>query len=254
MFISWWTYDFGYSWPFTAGHLLVMAGAVSLAALGWWRQWGRWLIAAGLGLALWALAGAISMHTAIQINEPQRLVTDAFLTHGTGRVLELGAGSGRGTVGLLLARPAATVVAVDLYTGYYGIDDNSPERLQANATIAGVEDRVDIRTADMRNLPFHAGEFDAAMSVAAIDHLSWDDIERALGETARVLKPGGQLLIVSLNPDVWVRVAIPTSIHGGFWGHSQNPSRWNDALARAGFDVAESGHRPATYYVLATRR
>lgn len=254
MFITWWTYDFGYSWPFTAGHLLVMVGAVSLAVLGWWRQWSTWTTVAGIGLAIWGMAGAVIMHTAIQINEPASLPTDAFLSQGTGRVLELGAGSGRGTVGLLLARPRATVTAVDLYTGYYGIDDNSPARLQRNAAVAGVQDRVDIKTADMRKLPFGAGEFDAAMSIAAIDHLRWADIDQSLRETARVLKPGGQLLIVSLNPDVWVRIAIPTSLHGGFWGQAQNASRWNEALARAGFDVTETGSRAATYYVLAARR
>lgn len=255
MMTSWWTYDFGYSWPFTYGHLLVFAAGLALAAGAWWRQWSRWVIGIGAIVALWGLAGAISMHAAIQINEPQRLVTDAFLPGGAGRVLDLGAGSGRATIGLLLARPQSKVVAVDLYKGYYGIDDNTPERLRMNAKTAGVHDRVDVQIADMRQLPFQAGEFDAAMSVAAIDHLPWDGIDQALRETARVLKPGGQLLIVSLNTDNWVRVAIPSSIHGhGFWGQRQNSDRWLEALERAGLAVTETGDRPATHYVLAARR
>ena len=205
--------------------------------------------------AVWGLAGAVAMHYAIQIGEPKRLVTGDFLPSGAGRVLELGAGSGRATVGLLLARPRATVTAVDLYQGYYGIDDNTPDRLLQNARVAGVSDRVHVKVADMRQLPFGPDEFDAAMSVAAIDHLRSDGIDQALRETARVLKPDGQLLIVSLNVDTWVRIAVPTSLHGhGYWGHSQDRERWRDRLTTAGFEIADIGTRPATVYFLATKR
>ena len=86
-------------------------------------------------------------------------------------MLELGAGSGRATVGFLLARPEARVTALDAYRGYFGIDDNTPERLMRNARTAGVDGRVQVQVADMRTLPFDAGRFDAAFSVAAIDHL-----------------------------------------------------------------------------------
>jgi SAM-dependent methyltransferase len=255
MMTSWWTYDFGYSWPLTYGHVLVFALGGALAAASYWWQWGRWLTIGSALFAVWGLFGTISMHSAIQINEPQRLPTAAFLSGGSGRVLDLGAGSGRATVGLLLARPRASVVAVDLYEGYYGIDDNTPDRLRMNATVAGVEDRLEVQVADMRRLPFQSGEFDAAISVAAIDHLPWDGIGRALQETARVLKPGGQLLIVSLDADAWVRVAMPWSMHGhGFWSQRQNGDRWNQMLEGAGFAVTEAGYRPATRYVLATRR
>jgi SAM-dependent methyltransferase len=255
MMPSWMIYQFGYSWPYTRGHLLVGLAGAAVALLCYWRAWPRWAALAPGIVALWGLAGAASMHYAVQINEPQRLVTERFLPSGSGRVLDLGAGSGRATVGLLLARPKATVTAVDLYQGYFGIDDNTPERLRANARIAGVDDRVRVEVADMRVLPFEPGVFDAAMSVAAIDHLRWDGVEQTLGETARVLKPDGQFLIVSLNVDTWVRIAMPSSIHGhGYWGQSQNVARWRDALAKAGFTVVETGTKPATLYFLAQRR
>jgi SAM-dependent methyltransferase len=255
MMTSWFLYDFGYSWPFTVGHLVVFAAAVVLVALGAWRRWRSWLVGLFVLLAIWGAAGWAVMHHAIQINEPVRLPTEAFLAAGAGRVLDLGAGSGRATVGVLLARPNARVTAVDMYRGYYGIDDNTPERLKRNAAIGGVADRVEVRTADMRQLPFGAGEFDAAISVAAVDHLSWPDIDRALRETARVLKPGGQFLVVSLNPDSWVHVAMPVSIHGhGYWGRSQSGERWRRAFVASGFDVAESGTDPATLYWLVTKR
>lgn len=250
---SWFVYDFGYSWPLTWGHMTVAVCAAALAALSLWRGWRRWAVVA-LIVALWGAVGTVVVHQAIQLNAPARVVTDAFVSGGAGRVLDLGAGSGRATVGLLLARPQATVTAVDLYRGYYGIDDNTPQRLVANATRAGVADRVRVETADMRHLPFGEGEFDAVMSVAAIDHLNSQGIEEALLETARVLKPGGQLLIVSLEPDGWVRLIMPWSMHGGYWGSAQNRQRWQDRLQRTGFDVLEVGTRPATLWWLARRR
>lgn len=252
---SWFRYDFGYSWPFTIGHLLVFAVALALTAFAAWRRWRPWLIAIPAIIALWGAAGAVVMHHIVQINEPVRLPTKAFLSSGGSRVLDLGAGSGRAAVGVLLAHPNARVTAVDLYRGYYGIDDNTADRLERNAAIAGVADRVDVRTADMRKLPFEAGEFDAAVSVAAIDHLSWPDIEQATCEAARVLKPGGEFLVVSLNPDAWVRIAFPPSIHGqGFWGRSQRRESWRGVFERCGFDVKEVGTAPATLYWLAAKR
>jgi ubiquinone/menaquinone biosynthesis C-methylase UbiE len=187
-------------WPLTGGHLIVFVAAAAVAGFCWWRGRRAWATLAAV-IAAWGLAGSVVMHRAVLINAPLAPIPDAFLPSRTGRVLDLGAGSGRGTVGVLLARPKATVTAVDLYRGYYGIDDNTPDRLYANATRAGVADRVQVRVADMRELPFAAGDFEAAISVAAIDHLRWTSIEQALRETARVLTPGGQLLIVSLNAD-----------------------------------------------------
>ena len=147
-----------------------------------------------------------------------------------------------------------TVTAVDRYQGYYGIDDNTPDRLHRNARLAGVDGRLTLQVADMRQLPFEPATFDAAMSIAAIDHLDWPGIEQTLREVARVLKPGGQFLIVGLEPDAWVRLAIPASIHGGYWGTAQNQARWREALDSAGFELTETGLRPATMYLLARTR
>lgn len=254
MLTTWFAYDFGYSWPYTRGHFLVFLVAAVVAALLLWRRRSGWAIGAGI-VAAWALAGAVAMHYAVQINAPQRLATESFLGSGGGRVVDLGAGSGRATVGLLLARPRASVTAVDLYQGYFGIDDNTPERLRQNARVAGVAARVDVKVGDMRRLPFADGEFDAAMSIAAIDHLRGDDLTQALAEAARVVKPGGQFLVVSLNVDAWILTAMPVAAHGGgYWGQSANRERWRRLLGDAGFDVTEVGTRPATVYFLARKR
>lgn len=247
-------YDFGYSWSWTHGHLLVSVLSASLAALAVWLRWPR-LAALAFGVvALWACAGFLVVQLVFGPNAPAALPTDAFLRSGRGQVLDLGAGSGRSTLMVLLARPGARVTALDLYSGYFGIDDNTPARILANVRAAGAEDRFDVRTGDMRALPFADASFDGAVSVASIDHLDADGVRRALDEAKRVLRPGGELLLVVINIDGWVRLAYPLPHgHSRYFTREQPAERWRTALVNAGFEVAEQGTHPATLYFLARR-
>jgi len=249
-------YDFGYSWPITRGHLIVFLVFASAAALCYRRGWSRWITAITSVVAVWALAGSLVMHYVVRINSPLTLSTERFLASNTGRVVDLGAGSGRATVMVLQARPNVTVTSLDRYTGYYGIDDNTPDRLRLNARIAGVENRLRVEVGDMRRLPFKDGEFEAGLSVAAMDHLGRDDIPMAIAETARVLKPGGEFLFVTINSDFWVHLMMPLSIHGhgGYWGWRANEALWRQRFNDGGFDVVETGTRPAELYLLAKKR
>lgn len=242
-------YDFGYSWSVTNGHIVPLTLFGALGAVSVWRRWPAWLGAVCGLVAVWACAGLVITHGLFRLNTPLPLMTARFLASGTGRVLDAGAGSGRAAIGLLLERPQATVTALDIYSGYYGIDDNTPERLLANARIAGVADRVDVRTGDVRRMPFGNGEFDGVISVAAIDHLR-EGIPIALDEAARVLKPGGQFLLVIVNVDLWARVASPHAL-----GHHRpvDAAWWRARLGEAGFDVVEQGRKPASLYFLSTR-
>jgi len=253
--MNFWTYDFGYMWPITRGHFFVFLLFGAIAAVGVWRGWARWITALTSIVAAWGLAGALIMHYAIQINVPMTMPTERFLASDGGNVVDLGAGSGRATLMVLMSRPRTTVTGLDRYTGFYGIVDNSPDRLRANARIAGVEDRLKVQVGDMRELPFKNGEFDGALSVAAMDHLSRNDIPTALSETARVLKAGGEFLFVTVNSDFWVKFAFPTAIHGhGYWGWKGNEALWRERMNNAGFDVLEVGARPAEMYFLAKKR
>src|SRR5215208_5267980 len=111
------TYDFGYSWPIVWGPAIPMAlfGAFAIAGLRF--KWRRWLVVASSLLTVWAFAALLITHFLLRINLPIGPQTVRFLTSGSGRVVDIGAGSGRATVGLLLARPNVTVTAVDIYKG-----------------------------------------------------------------------------------------------------------------------------------------
>lgn len=247
-------YDFGYSLSWTHGHLMVAMVFAVIVALVWWRRWPRWIGWASTVVALWAFGGFLVVQLVLKANSPVDLPTGTFLASGTGHVVDLGAGSGRSSLMVLLSRPRARVTALDLYSGSFGIVDNTPDRIRANARVAGVADRLDVRTGDMRALPFDDATFDAAVSVAAIDHLDDAGVTRALAEAARVVRPGGEFLLVVINIDAWVTFAYPLPHgHGGYFTREQRVDRWRAALETAGFDVAEQGTKPATLYFLARR-
>lgn len=118
---------------------------------------------------------------------------------GDEHVLDLGCG--RGAVLLMVAKllPRGRAVGVDLWK----TSDQSGNALAAtkrNAELEGVADRVDLRTADMRTLPFGDGSFDVVLSSLAIHNIP--DAEgraSAIDEAVRVLRPGGRILIVDIN-------------------------------------------------------
>ena len=245
------SYDFGYSPAWTHAHLVPFAIAALLTVVAVWRGWPKWLAAAGGFVTLWTLAGFLIVQVIMKANSPLDLPTETFLPSGSGEVLDVGAGSGRSTVMVLKARPGARVTALDIYSGYFGIDDNSPERLRANAAVARAADRVETATGDMREMPLPDDRFDAAVSVAAIDHVNREGIRKTLAEVARVVKPGGQFLLVVLNVDVWVKIAYPFPHGHGYFSHSAGSQFWRTELEAAGFEIQEEGTRPAILYVLA---
>jgi SAM-dependent methyltransferase len=242
------TYDFGYSWPIVWGYLIPIAVFGGLAGLGLWFGWRRWLVTAFGIPATWSLVSMVTIH-ALGINTPQRLPTAQFLASGSGRVVDVGAGSGRASVGLLLSRPRVTVTGVDIYRGYFGIDDNTPDRFMLNARIAGVADRAEALIGDARELPLASGEYDGVISAYAIDHISRDGIPKALSEAGRVLKPGGEFLLMIVNVDWWALLTSPPMAHH----RRANPSHWRTMIETAGFEMVEQGTKPMTLYFLSRK-
>lgn len=245
-------YDFGYTWPWSYGHLVAAIAFVLIGVLAWLRGWRRWTVGASGIAAVWAFAAFIAFDSLL--SRPTDLPTPRFLASGSGRVLDGGAGSGRATLMVLLARPRAMVTALDLFRDGYGIGGNTADRLRANARAAGALNRLEIQSGDLRQLPFEANSFDAAVSAYAIDHLNRKGIQQSLAEMARVLRPDGQLLLMVINTDKWVRFAYPLIHMHMYYGSSRGADRWRQPLAAAGFEIVEQGTQPATMYFLAEKR
>ena len=97
-------------------------------------------------------------------------------------------GCGTGQVSAAIARFVARVVAVD----------GSAAMLQAaKRRLHGVSN-VELRRGDLEALPIDAARLDAATLMLVLHHVA--EPQRALTEVARVLKPGGRVVVVDMLP------------------------------------------------------
>jgi ubiquinone/menaquinone biosynthesis C-methylase UbiE len=137
------------------------------------------------------------------------------------QVLDVGCGTGY--LLRLLARqwPQASELA--------GIDP-APAMIAAAARAAG-DGRLRFSVGTAERLPYPDKFFDLVVSTTSFDH--WSDQQAGLRECARVLAPGGSLVLV----DQFSRWLIPTLV-GGRSRKARTPRRASQLLIAAGFTSA----------------
>jgi SAM-dependent methyltransferase len=228
--------NYGYPWWLSYGHLPILAGAALVLALGYVRKW-RVLPMVLIGLvACWAAAAFFIDRFVIDVNGPPVLPTQQFLASGRGRVLDVGAGTGRSSIMVLQARPQVTLVATDTFaesfTQHFGSEGTPQQRLLANLKAAGVDGRSTIMAADMRKLPFESAEFDGVVSAYAMDHVNRAGSDQAIAEAARVLKSSGDFLLMVVAEEPWSEFTFgPLLKHGG----ARSRDWWTEHVAGHGF-------------------
>jgi SAM-dependent methyltransferase len=96
------------------------------------------------------------------------------------------------------------VVATDIYgEGSFAVDGREADGSMLTdpgqwAPYPYREERLDVRSMNALELEFPDGTFDVVFSLSSIEHFGQPaDIRRAAAEMARVLKPGGHLVIVT---------------------------------------------------------
>jgi arsenite methyltransferase len=148
-----------------------------------------------IGLACGAMALYMAYSSKLgKVSERERLL-DKLALKGTERVLDVGCGRGLMLIGAARRLSTGTATGVDIWQAE-DLSGNRPEATLENARREGVETRIRVETADMRALPFEDASFDVIVSKAAIHNLyQRADRSKALKEIARVLAPGGQVLI-----------------------------------------------------------
>ena len=158
-------------------------------------------------------------------------------------LLDCGCGPGTITLGLAEAVAPGRVVGVDL----------EPSMVQRANAIAGERQVTNLRfqVADICELPFPDGSFDAVFSSSVLEHLG--DPVRVLKEMLRVLRPGGLIGVQSTD---WTDPLISPAddavkkffelFEKGFnqYGGSLNRGRHlRSMLVEAGFKVVEYSAR-----------
>ena len=127
-----------------------------------------------------------------------RLIQEARIATGF-RVLDLGCGTGTLAVLLKQTHPDADITGIDGDPAVLAIA--RAKAAQQNVTITFDEGMA-------FQLPYADGTFDRVVSSLVIHHLTTEDKQRTLREAFRVLKLGGELLIVDFgkphNPLAWL--------------------------------------------------
>ena len=120
---------------------------------------------------------------------------DSLPWRGDEAVLDVGCGRGLLLIGTARRLTTGKAVGVDIWQAA-DLSSNRPEGTLENARLEGVADRIEVRDGDARQLPFADGAFDVVVSKEVL-HNIYNAAERdsAVREIARVLKPGGRLLL-----------------------------------------------------------
>jgi len=138
----------------------------------------------------------------------QRAATLAALSLKPGeRVLDVGCGPA-----LLVAEMAHVVGSSGHVTG---IDRSEPMLTVARRRCQPLTDRTTLLRGDATALPFPAASFDAAVSTQVLEYVA--EIDTALAELHRVLRPGGRILL------------LDTDWGSAVW-HSSDPERMRTIL------------------------
>jgi len=165
-----------------------------LAGLRAHTAW-RWV---GYGFGAYFTLGAVGFLFYSKVGKlglRERLL-DSIPWRGDERVLDVGCGPGLLTVGAAHRVPNGSVVGVDVWNPR-AVSGNRAESVLENATIEGVSNRVDVKEGDARKLPFPDGSFDVVVSNFVVHELqARADREQMMREVARVLKPGGHVMLV----------------------------------------------------------
>ncbi len=175
---------------------------------------------------------AFHLHALLGLLDPAAIVGD--LGCGTGQLTEL------------VAPHVARVVAVD----------SSADMLQAARRRLADLANVDVRHGALEGLPIDEGQLDLAMMGLVLHHVP--NPARALGECARVLKPGGRALVIDMLPHD--RVEYQQQMGHVWLGFPER--QMHKLLAAAGFGgirsralpINQEARGPALFAAVGTKR
>jgi SAM-dependent methyltransferase len=174
---------------------LLVAAAISIA----FDQAGIASMTLGPGCSI--SAASLLMLLTSTVGKPivvRRMIAKLKL-QGDEHVLDVGCG--RGLLLLEAARqlPRGRATGLDLWSTK-DQSGNAADVTQRNAALAGLTDRVQIDTGDMRRMPYADASFDVIISSLAIHNLpSSADRAQAVREIVRVLKPGGRIALLDFR-------------------------------------------------------
>ena len=163
--------------------------------------------------------------------ELQHTITDLAQFQPGETVLDVGCGTG--TLAITAKQRVGTAGRV------YGIDPGLKQITRARSKAGRADLSIDFQVGVIEQLAFPDQSFDVVLSTFMM-HVVPDDLKRqGLAEMARVLKPGGRLLVVDFRRPEEHENQSERPVHAGPWqsGVQDQPA----LMKEAGFSQIESG-------------
>ena len=176
-------------------------------ALCWF--FGVILLVVGL---FWDSMSSVAYPANIRALEENFLGQLKTLWDGKGKVLDIGAGSGRLAVPIAREFPESNVIGVDIWQTVWSSWGLNKERAEKNAIIEKVDDRCVFQYGSALELPFKDEEFSLVVSAFTFHEINVPDRIVLIQEALRVLAPGGILFICDLFPKGYRVKNIPELI------------------------------------------
>jgi len=192
--------DYGIDSPAVVVGLLCVGGIALAAALVWQFIAAPPLIAeialVAAGVYLLSAACAMVWYSKVGKLRIRDQILESIPWRGDEMILDVGCGLGLLLVGAARRLTTGKAIGVDRWvTG--ALTGNRPEAALENARLEGVQDRVQLKEGDVRQLPFADGSFDVAVSNFVVHEVDTPaEREQMLREIVRILKPGGRLALV----------------------------------------------------------
>ncbi len=164
--------------------------------------------------------------------------------HSGQRVLDVACGTGRATVDLAKAVGVTGMVdALDLSEDMLG-------QARAKLEKAGLSSRVNFKQGNARSLPYPDATFDVLYNGYMFDLIPTDGFVPILKEFARVIKPGGKLVLVNMSKPGPRKTFFETIYKKGLAIMPCRPVLMSPLLEVAGFTGVSRLYRPSRGLIL----
>lgn len=116
------------------------------------------------------------------------------------KVVDLGSGGGYPTIKTAeMVGPNGQVVGIEYSGAQLGLEGDAESLAKKYEAIKNVS----FIQGDIKNIPLEPESMNKAISLMVLHNLPIDDVKSVLTETARVLKPGGKAVFLTMHPDAY---------------------------------------------------
>jgi ubiquinone/menaquinone biosynthesis C-methylase UbiE len=260
-------------------YVVVCGAPALLGALLWWLGPEGWARCVGAGLVVYAGLQALGCWLGVYVLPEERVararrVARSLAGSQTRCFVDIGAGRGLLAIEFAGALDPTIAVAVDIWrknarSDAIAYDRSAPvfahsaAHTRRNAQIEGVSERLRLVTSDATCLGLRSASADIVTAGYLLFHLHEGGLRRsderrlmALREWARILRPGGRLVVFELTHTGWTNVLAwtPIAYAASRWLSAPlSPEYWTGLIEEAGMRVESCEERRGNVVLVARR-